>query len=218
MSEKTEQPTSKKLRDARNKGQVANSKDVVSTALLIVIFVYFMATMPSLVEHLSAFILLPAQFHGTDFNEAMPEMLGASVGIMTQLILPLLGLVVATGVAANYFQIGALFVMEPIKPELKKLNPVDKAKQIFSMKNLMSFLISVIKVTFLVILLTIVIRDAIPALIQIPYSGIDGVLRLLGRILLQVAIFTMVAYLVIAIADFAFQRWQHTKGIDDDQR
>ena len=83
-------------------------------------------------------------------------------------MLPLLGLTIAIGFAANFFQIGALLVFEPLKPSLDKLNPMSKAKQIFSMKNFMEFVKSVVKVTFLSVLIYLVIRDALPSLMLIP--------------------------------------------------
>jgi type III secretion protein U len=59
MSDKTEQPTSKKLRDAREKGQVANSKDVSSTALLLAIFAYIKFAWDDLYQRCQNLIVLP---------------------------------------------------------------------------------------------------------------------------------------------------------------
>ena len=76
--EKTEQPTSKKLRDARQKGQVATSKDVTSTALLVVIFVYFFARFDWMFENLREFVVLPAAFHGETFGDSFPQVMDAT--------------------------------------------------------------------------------------------------------------------------------------------
>ena len=211
--EKTEQPTSKKLRDAREKGQVANSKDVASTALLVALFAYFFIAWDWIYESCLELIRLPAEFYDVPFAEAYPEIIAASVTKILLLTLPVLGVVMVVGVAANYFQIGALFVLEPMKPDLKKLNPVDKAKQIFSIKNLVEFAKSVFKVAFLGILLFLLIRDSLSALVEVPYSGLDGVLVLLGKLMFLVAIYTSFVYIVIAAIDFGFQRWQHNKQL-----
>jgi len=211
--EKTEQPTAKKLRDARNKGQVAVSKDVNSTALLIVVFALFLAAWNWMLQELQEFMLLPAKFYGTPFEEALPQMLSATVGKITIISLPILGLVILTGIAANYLQIGPLFVGETLKPELKKINPVEKAKQIFSMKNLIEFLKSIIKVVFLGVLLFVLIRASIPDLLTLPYGTIDTGLQALYAILFRLAIYTVFAYIVIAFADLLFQRWQHTRQL-----
>ena len=211
--EKTEQPTSKKLRDARKKGQVAKSTDVSSTALLIVIFAIFLIGWPWMFQELQELMVLPARFYDVPFEEAMPQMLGVAVTKLVVICMPFIGAVIVFGVMVNYFQVGPLFVGEPIKPELKKINPIDKAKQMFSMKNLMEFGKSVIKVTFLGFLLFILIRASIPNLMTLGYGSIDQSLDALGTILFQLAIYTVFAYTVIAFADFGFQRWQHNKQL-----
>lgn len=61
MSEKTEQPTPKKLRDARKKGQVAYSKDFTQTILLLVIFGYFIGNGGNIVEDMGILIQIPAR-------------------------------------------------------------------------------------------------------------------------------------------------------------
>ena len=211
--EKTEQPTSKKLNDARKKGQVAQSKDVSSTALLIILFAYFAVGWGFMLEQVQEMFDMPAKFYNEPFGEALPEMLGVVVTKLLILCGPIIGLVIVFGVAVNYMQIGALFVFEPLKPELKKINPLDKAKQWFSMKNLIEFLKSIIKVLFLGILIFILIRDAIPALLLLPHGGIDGAVKVLGQLMFALAIFTIFAYGVIAAADYGFQKWQHTKQL-----
>lgn len=211
--EKTELPTPKKLRDARNKGQVANSKDVGSTALLVALFVYFLAAWDWMFQILQEMLVLPAEFYNQPFGDALHSVLDGVVGRMLQLLLPLLGLMMAIGVAANFFQVGALLVFEPVKPDLSKLNPVSKLKQMFSMKNFMEFVKSTFKVIFLSVLIYLVIREAIPSLMMIPYSGLPGVMSILKAVMFQVAIYTSLAYGVIAVFDFAFQKYQHAKGL-----
>jgi type III secretion protein U len=149
MSDKTEQPTSKKLRDARNKGQVAQSKDVVSTAVLLAMFLYIMLAWRGAKQSLGELIVLPGRLYGSPFDEALRTMSHAAVKAIVDLTLPALAIVLIAGVASGYFQIGPLFIFEPLKPDLKKLNPADKLKQMFSMKNFVEFLKSCFKVTFL---------------------------------------------------------------------
>ena len=211
--EKTEQPTPKRERDARNKGQVAVSKEVVSTALLVAIFTWFMVGWKWMFGEVGEMILLPATCYHLPFEEALPKVLSGVAAAAALVTLPFLGLVIAGGIASNYFQVGALFTLEPLKPDLKKLNPIDKIKQMFSMKNLVEFLKSNFKIAFLGVLLYIVIRDAIGPLTHIPYGGLEGVTTLLAALLFRVALFTMLAYVIIAVADLFFQKHQHTKQL-----
>ena len=213
MSDKTEQPTSKKLRDARNKGQVAQSKDVVSTALLVLMFVYIATSWRGAKQSLGALMVLPGTLYKVPFDEALRTMSHATIMAMVDFTLPALAIVLIGGIASSYFQVGPLFIFEPMMPDLKKLNPVDKLKQMFSMKNFVEFLKSCFKVTFLGILLYIVTRDAVAVLVQTPNGGLDAVNSVLDQVMYRVALYTTFAYVAISGADFAFQKWQHTKGL-----
>ena len=153
MAEKTEQPTAKKLRDARKKGQVANSKDVTSTALLIVIFAYFGLRRDAVLQTLSEMTAVPALFFNEPFQSALQHTAGACFLVGIRVLLPLVLLVFLTGIMANTFQFGLLFAPESIKPDFNKLNPMSKLKQIFSLKNLIEFLKSAAKILFLSTLL-----------------------------------------------------------------
>lgn len=213
MSEKTEEPTPKKLRDARQKGQVAQSKDATSTALLLALFALFVVGWRWMFHSLRDLMLLPAEVMNEPFDEALGAVVAGTVATLIKLSLPLLGIVLVVGIAVNFFQVGPLFVLEPIKPDLKKLNPADKAKQIFSMKNLIEFIKSVLKVTFLGILLYLVIKGTIPAMMDLPHGGLPAAVAMLEAIMYRVAIYTGFAYTAIAAADYAFQRWQFTKQL-----
>jgi type III secretion protein U len=213
MSDKSEQPTSKKLRDAREKGQVASSKDVSSTALLLGLFAYLKFAWDDLYQRCQNLIVLPADFYGEPFDEAYPAVLQAVLLEIVWMTVPALAVVIVFGVAANFFQTGALLVYEPVKPDLKKINPFEKAKQIVSIKNLVEFLKSCFKVCFLGYLLYIVMRDAIPALLEIPHGGLAAVESVLYQVLYEVAKYTALVYGLIAAVDLWFQRRQHVKGL-----
>ncbi len=211
--EKTEQPTPKKVKDARQKGQVAQSKDVSSTGMLIVVMAFLFIGAGWINDTLRKLIILPGELASEPFEEALPKMLYATGHAIFIICIPLAMLVLVFGIFINYIQIGPLFVFEPLKPELKKLNPVEKAKQIVSVKNFIEFLKSSFKVVFLGVLLFLVVRSELSNLIEIPYVGLDGALSMLRQILMRVTIITVVAYIIVAAFDFVFQQWQHTKQL-----
>lgn len=211
--EKTEQPTAKRLRDARKKGQVAHSKEVSSTALLIGLFAFIYYGTSWLSEQLIEMIGIPAEYYGIPFEEALPEVLERIFIRLATIVLPVLGIVVVLGIAVNFLQIGPLLAFESISPKLSKLNPIEKLKQICSVKNLVEFLKSALKVIFLGLLIYYLIKGAIPALIHVPFSGLPGILKLLDLLLYRLMLLTSFAYLTIAVADYFFQRRQHTKQL-----
>ena len=213
MSEKTEQPTPKKLRDARDKGQVAKSKEVVSASLILAIFALFFSLGASYTEAFGEIILLPADFVGLPFQEALIHISDGLLSASFNILAPLLLLVFVIGIAAHYFQFGLLFVLEPLKPKAENISPAKNVKNIFSMKNLMEFFKSIIKIAVLTIGLYVVIRVGLPDLLQAPRCGLDCVVAVSTRLLAQILAVTAVAFTALAAADYLFETFQHIKQL-----
>lgn len=213
MSEKSEPPTPKKLRDARQKGQVAKSQDVNAAALTVTCFVMISALWPSYVEEVKELMVLPAAYYNVPFQDALREVLAAVAVKIAYMSLPIMAAVMLVGIAANFGQIGFMLVFDPIKPELKKINPLDKAKQMFSIKNLVEFLKSALKVIIIAVLIYIVTKNSLDPLTRVPYAGETGVLQALKPMLSTLAINITLVYIAIAAADYFFQKYQHVKQL-----
>ena len=147
--EKTEKATPKKLRDARNKGQVPHSKDVVSTATLTCMALILLAGSDFYMTHFTALVELPEKYLGTPFLEALPLIVDDVVREIFLLSGIPVVLVMGTAILASFLQVGAVFSTDPITPKFEKLNPIKGFKKIFSIKNLIEFIKSVIKVSVL---------------------------------------------------------------------
>lgn len=213
MSEKTEQPTPKKLRDARQKGQVAKSQDVISASLTIAAFVTIAALWPSYVEECKELLILPTRFLHMPFEDALGQLLYAMAWKILFLSGPILAVMFVVAIASNLAQVGFMLVGEPIKPELKKLNPLDKAKQMFSMKNIVEFLKSTIKVLVIGVLIYVVTKNSLDPLTRIPYAGETGVLLALKPMLSALAVNITLVYIALAAVDYFFQKFQHIKQL-----
>lgn len=213
MSEKTEQPTSKRLRDSRQKGDVAYSKDFTQTFLILAIFGYLLGSASHMVEIMGQMILLPSTVLKMGFNEAANTLVQELLKEAAWLTLPFIGIVLGAGIFADALQVGVLFAFEKLKPSAKKLDVLSNLKNIFSKKNLMEFLKSVLKIAFLSILITLLIRDALPIMTSIPQAGLPGLGQVMGALLKTMLIHIGLAYGAIALADFAWQRYTYRKGL-----
>ena len=209
--EKTELPTQKKLRDAREKGQVCTSKDITSTAILIVLFavlawmgVAMMDDMEELLRFLSGNI---GENKGTSISES--SKMAAILICKHSFIFVFVAAVI--GIVGNVAQIGFLFTIEPIIPKMEKLSPVEGAKKIFSMKNLFEFLKNVVKVMFLGYLLYKIILSSAPELLTMCYGTVDDIFPCLKLMLKRLAVYTAFGYIVIAVVDRIFQGRNFTK-------
>ena len=209
--EKTEMPTQKKLRDARQKGQVCTSKDIVSTAILIVLFALLGWMGVALIDDGAMLLAYIGDRMGGDPFEATRPAAGLTAFIICKHSFLFVLVAALIGIVANVAQIGFLFTFEPIIPKLEKLNPVEGAKKIFSMKNLFEFFKNVVKVCFLGYLLYKIIWASVPELLTMCYGTIDDVFPCLKLMLKRLAVYTAFGYIVIAVVDRLFQGKNFTK-------
>ncbi len=209
--EKTELPTPKKLRDARQKGQVCTSKDIVSTAILIVLFAILGWMGVELMEDMEELLRFLGGRIAENDQAAIMESSKFTIILILKHSFIFVAVAAVIGIVANVAQVGFLFTFEPIIPKLEKLNPVEGAKKIFCMKNLFEFLKNVVKVSFLGYLLYKIIWASVPELLSMCYGTIDDVFPCLKVMLKRLAVYTAFGYIVIAIVDRIFQGRNFTK-------
>ncbi|MES2663176.1 MAG: type III secretion system export apparatus subunit SctU [Pseudomonadota bacterium] len=212
-SEKTEQPTQKKIRDAREKGQVSSSKELVSAAQMIGMYIIFFLIGGYFVKQMMEMILLPAQYYGVSFHEALAGTFHGSMRYLIDASLPFVAGMVVLGILITYLQVGPLFSVDPVLPSMEKIDPIAGFKRIFSLKNFMEFVKSCIKVVAITIACLLVIRANIQDIIEMPVCGKECVLPFLAHLMLQLALYTSVVFILIAVADIFFQKYEHTKSL-----
>ncbi len=130
-AEKTEQPTAKKLRDARRQGQVVKSKEIVSSALILSLVALLMGFSDYYLEHLGKLLLLPAEYIDLPFRQALETILENLLQELLYLLAPVLLVAALVVVLSHVGQYGFLLSLDSVKPDLKKINPVEGAKKIF---------------------------------------------------------------------------------------
>ncbi len=209
--EKTELPTPKKLRDAREKGQVCTSKDIVSTAILVALFAVLAWLGVALMDDASILLNYIGQRLGDDPFSSTHQAMALAAMIIFKHSFIFVAVAALIAIVANTAQIGFLFTFEPIMPKLEKLNPVEGAKKIFSMKNLFEFLKNILKVCFLGYLLYKIIWASVPELLTMCYGTVDDIFPTLKLLLKRLAVYTAFGYIVIAVVDRLFQGRNFTK-------
>lgn len=214
MSEKTEQPTPKKLRDARKEGQVAKSTEVASAVLMTATMLFLIFQVPSYFGSLKAVLM---DYHYIYEFEDRKSAIGYAYTLLKDIginiLVPFCLLVLVLGIASNYFQIGFLVSPKAAAPSLKKINPASNLKNIVSLKSLMELIKSLIKIGTLVVILTIVITNNIPSLLQAPRCGLQCVFAVTGEMLIQITIYSIPVFVAIAGFDYIFQKLQHLKKL-----
>ena len=121
MSEKTEQPTPKRIRDARNDGNVAKSQDVTSTATLIGIFCYVGMGWNGHLQNLAEIMMIPAEYIGErNLSIYTAQVLWGVLMKAGAIIFPAVFTVALMGFIANFAQVGILLTVKPVMPKLDK--------------------------------------------------------------------------------------------------
>lgn len=211
--EKTELPTPKKERDAREKGQVARSQEVVTTISLLAVVAYVWTRWGSITEAFVGMFDQMAKLATGDFRTVALPAVFYAFRESALLLLPALGVVILAGIAANYVQFGSLFSFESIAPKLEKISPAAGFKRIFSMKQVIDLLKSILKIVFLSVLLYIVLRGAIGPFMNSLECGIPCIADVTSTILFQTLAYSAAAFIIVAAADFAYQKHSHTKSL-----
>ncbi len=130
---KTEAPTGKRREDARRKGQVAKSRDVIGVAVLLGGFCALRVSAPQFYEfmHRSMVYYLTDALRGdrTDaVNHAMLKLVSGTLMVL----MPLLIAVVVASVVSNVMQTGPMLITEPLKVDFTKMNPLQGLQRMFS--------------------------------------------------------------------------------------
>lgn len=213
MAEKTEQPTDHKIRKAREDGQVAKSKDFTQALLFGALFGYALTTAGDTMRRFGEMLSLPAQLYGMDFRDAAATATTGLVRLGAEILAPYVLLVLVIGIFGEALQTGLLVSFKALAPKGDKLNPVTNLQQMFTMKNLMEFVKSCLKVVFLTFLVFFVVRDSLDTMTKLPLAGIGAAGLALGEMMRLLTINTFVCFGAIALLDLVWQRYQYIKGL-----
>ena len=214
--EKTEKATSKKKEDARNKGQVAISREVSSAMVLLASLGFFYFGGSWMFWNLSEIItrvfqnLDTLQFNTiNDASVFSLEVLSRLLTILIPLLLPLAIL----GLAANILQVGFKFSTEAISPKFNKLNPISGMKRLVSLKAFVELAKSILKLLFIGTIAYILVKSDMEAFPLLIYQEVGQILIFIARVSLKISFFVCLALVVLAVLDFLYQRWQHEKDL-----
>ena len=209
--EKTEEPTPKKIRDARKKGQVAKSKEVSGTFNLIAVLVTLWMMSDTFIDTFKQMVILPTLSYNEPFEVSFKIVTHGILNLTMGLLIPLVAVSMFSAIIGNVMQFGLLFAPEGIKPDIQKISPVGGLKKIFAIKNLVEFFKSVIKILFLSIVVYHVIYSSIGDMINIPHRGSSCILPVAGYLIKKLLLYAIVAFVIIAVLDYMFERYNFTK-------
>jgi flagellar biosynthetic protein FlhB len=213
--EKTEPATPKKRQEARKKGQVAQSREISSVAVLLgalTVFYFGGSWMFRQLMEITYFILNQAGNIHLGINSLQTLLWTLFLKIVVTLA-PLMLVVAFVGVASNIAQFGFMLNGESLTPRLSKLNPINGFKRLFSLRALIELVKSVFKVMIVGGMAYTILKgqaEKIPALIDL---NVPDILGFMGHVSLKIGFYTCLILIVLAGLDYIFQRWQHERDL-----
>ena len=219
--EKTEEPTAKKLSDARNEGQVAKGKDLTSAVMLLVLFMVLRFTVGNMGEgFIECFNKNYTQIgdlftstHG-EYNMQYTIALIQSAALdMLKLLIPFFGIGFIIAIVIELAQVKWKPTSKPLQPKLSKFNPINGIKRVFSVRTL----VSLIKQIVILVVIFIVVYNKLKSRMSDIYMLYDipliSAIMLLGDIIFDIGTVICVIYTIIGIADYVFEKRKFRKDM-----
>ena len=211
--EKTEPASQKKLDDARKKGQVAKSKEIVNAAFLVIVFAFLQMYVGSMGESFiesftKIYNIIPKYARNAEdinVNVALAVLGDILMSILT-LIAPFLALALLIYFIGDLVQVKWKISGEALKPKFKNLNPVNGVKRMFSKQSLINLLKSVAIVFICVYIIYTEIVDKINALYGLYNVSLTQGIGYAGDIIFSIALKISAVYLVVGVIDYVFQK------------
>ncbi len=206
--EKSLPASEQKISKAREKGQIAHSREMVTAAVTVSCFGYLMLRAPAFATYLEDGLLSLPSAYDAPFLEAVSAM-GARLGLdALTVLLPLIGIIVMAAVMTNVVTNGGLVVsLDPILPDPAKLNPVEGFKRMFNLKSLLELVKSLLKLTVASYLVFQLIEGALQALVEIPACGLSCGISVLGELLKRMFLIMSGLFLTLGALDIGIQKW-----------
>jgi flagellar biosynthesis protein FlhB len=212
-SEKTEQPTPKRKREARRKGQIAKSQDLTGWAVLLIALYLLPLTIGRIAQvPVHGFSALRNAAHEPDAATAV-ELLGESLWIGLTALLPLMGVAALASVLATLGQTGLVLTGKPLVPDFKRISPKKGFQRLFSVRSAWETVKQVLKIS-------IVLALAWPRLVhlveelagrgRLPF--VEGI-RIAGAESLGLVRTITWTLFVLSFADYGYQRYQHRRDL-----
>lgn len=215
MSDKTEEPTPKKKKDARKQGNIAKSAEVNKAMTFIAILVVIYMMSGSIISELQGFIvnILSGDFSMTMNDNTIKILMFKVMMSFMKIVLPISLIIMVFGILGSLIQTGLFFSMESLKPKFSKLNPLTGLKNMFSMKAIVNLIKSMVVICIMIYLGYSFMSKNFEGIIKsgdiyLPYM-FNIVLDLIKSILTSITL----AVAVVAALDYGYEKFSHKKGL-----
>jgi len=219
--EKTEEPTGKKLSDARKEGQVAKSKEVTNAFEMLAAFLMlrflaqymgtsFVGNMRNIYSKIPEFVTL---YEGRIQSQLFRALFINSLTRILMIILPFLLVGFLVAFITNLLQVKWKVTTKPLKPKFSKLNPVSGFKRFFSVNSIVELIKSALKLTLIGYVVYNYLKKNMPPIYQLYDISLNQGIVQVGRLVIDLGIRIAIFYMLIAAADYVYQKIKFKKDM-----
>ncbi len=219
-SQKTEDPTHKRLEDAFKKGQVAQSREVMSFFMLLALAAILLILGPGLMRDTSAmlspYVLRPHDMT-IDFNGFHNLMGNLLIDALVIMLIPMI-VAFAAVFGGKMVQHRIAFSLDPMKPKLEKISVIKGLKRMFSLRSVVEFVKGIIKITVVGFIAFAAIWPFKDSIRMLPSMHVGDSLFYVSEMAERMLIGACAVMFFIAVLDFAYQKFEFLKKMRMSQK
>ncbi len=210
---KTEKPSPKKLKDARKKGELVKSPDLVSATSFLIFSVLFIPLWQFVMTQCMG--LIHSQL-STQYDYGVLENNLGAIGVQSILtffwiVSPFLAIAFFSAWLSNLLQVGFLFTGSPLKPSFKKLNPISGFKNLFNKKALFTLIKNIGKLVLVFIITLQEISSVLASFFNAGFVGIEALPMFVLDFLKTLSLKISMILFVLGILDYVVQWFSFRK-------
>lgn len=216
LGEKTEEPTEKRKRESREKGQVGKSTDFGSAFLLTGV-VILMAVFGGKI------FMSVANAVGMMLHEGTlaRDLTGSTTGVETmrafseslRWLLPVWGMLFLVAIAGGLMQVGFLLAPKALQPKFERISPLKGVARLFSKRSLVKATLDVLKFAIIFTVGAVVMHSDEDRVVGVALLPLGQSVVMTARLVLELAIWVLIVLLILGIIDFTYQRWQNNQDM-----
>ena len=214
--EKTEAPTPRRLSEARKDGNIARSTDLVAACTLlagiVLLHVFGLHVMGQLKATFKVMLGTSAMTNPTRTDDVGP-LISQSAVTLAMAAAPLVLGVTAVALLVSVGQVGFMLTTKPLEPNLSKLSPLRGLSNLFNLRSGMRLGMSLAKITLIAAVAVWTIHREIPRVLALSQLAALPLFAGACEVVFAVALKLAAVLLLLALLDYAYQRWQHVRDL-----
>lgn len=213
--EKTEEATPKRKEEARKKGQVAKSVEINSAFAILTAFLAIKLAGPYIYTELTDYMQITySNLVMKDFTIQSVHLLFINFSLVfLKAALPVMVAILAISLTINFLQVGFNFSLEPLMPQLDRINPLSGLQRMFSKRSLVELIKSIFKVVIISYFIYRFISQELLHVSAMSSLDLAETLQIAASLTLDLAFQIGAVILVLAILDFYYQWWEHNQSL-----